>query len=183
MFKLFKTILRAGEPTVKYPFKPLATEPGFRGKPQYDATQCIACAACTSACPANALTMETDVATGERRWQLFLGRCIFCGRCEEVCPTRAIVLSEEFEMAVANKADLYIKATFSLQPCRVCHQPFTAKKSVDYAMALLTHSGLDAQTVEALRPQYETCPDCKRHQNLHSNRDLRLAHDTGRESQ
>ncbi|NDL64055.1 hydrogenase 4 subunit H [Acerihabitans arboris] len=183
MFKLFKTILKAGEPTVKYPFKPLAVAPGFRGKPKYDAAQCIACAACTSVCPANALTMETDLASGERRWQLFLGRCIFCGRCEEVCPTRAIWLSEEFEMAVTQKADLYVNATFSLQECRVCHQPFTARKSVDYTLALLAHSGLDVGTVEALRPQFETCPGCKRHQNLHSNRDLRLSRDTGRENQ
>jgi formate hydrogenlyase subunit 6/NADH:ubiquinone oxidoreductase subunit I len=123
MFKLFKTILKAGgEVTVKYPFKPLEVSPGFRGRPHYDATQCIACAACTSVCPANALTMETDLASGERRWQLFLGRCIFCGRCEEVCPTRAIALSEEFEMAVSHKADLYTTATFTLQDCRICHQ-------------------------------------------------------------
>lgn len=183
MFKLFKTILDAGEPTVKYPFKPLEMTPGFRGKPQYDAAQCIACAACTCVCPANALTMETDLASGERRWQLFLGRCIFCGRCEEVCPTRAIRLSEEFEMAVTHKGDLYVNATFTLLECRVCHQPFTARKSVDYAMALLAHSGLAAGAVEAMRPQFETCPDCKRQQNLHANRDLRLAHDTGSENQ
>ncbi|XBS70714.1 hydrogenase 4 subunit H [Acerihabitans sp. KWT182] len=183
MFKLFKTILKAGEPTVKYPFKPLEVCPGFRGKPQYDPDQCIACAACTSACPANALTMETDIAGGERRWQLFLGRCIFCGRCEEVCPTRAIALSEEFEMAVTRKADLYVSATFALQACRVCHQPFIAKKSVEYAMALLAHSGLGDDAVEALRPQFETCPECKRRQNLHGNRNLRLRHTPGRETQ
>ncbi len=183
MFKLFKTILKAGETTVKYPFKPLEVSPGFRGKPTYDPTQCIACAACTSVCPANALTMETDIAGGERRWQLFLGRCIFCGRCEEVCPTRAIALSEEFEMAVTRKADLYVTATFVLQACRVCHQPFTAKKSVEYAMALLAHSGLNDDAVAALRPQYETCPDCKRHQNLRSNHNLKLRHNPGRDAQ
>ena len=183
MFKLFKTILKAGEPTVKYPFKPLEVSPGFRGKPQYDATQCIACAACTSVCPANALTMETDPDSGERRWQLFLGRCIFCGRCEEVCPTRAIRLSEEFEMAVAHKADLYTTATFTLQACRVCHQPFAPTKSIEYTMALLAHSGLDQQAIEAMRPQFETCPDCKRHQNLHNNRNLNLRHNQGRETQ
>jgi len=183
MFKLFKTILKAGgEVTVKYPFKPLEVSPDFRGRPHYDATQCIACAACTSVCPANALTMETDLASGERRWQLFLGRCIFCGRCEEVCPTRAIALSEEFEMAVSHKADLYTTATFTLQDCRICHQPFTPKKSVEYAMALLAHSGLDQEAVEEMRPQFETCPACKRLQNLQSNSNLKLRHNPGREN-
>lgn len=88
MFKLLKTILNVGDTTVKYPFKPYDVCQDFRGKPEYNAEQCIACAACTMACPANALTMNTDAASGERVWALFLGRCIFCGRCEEVCPTR-----------------------------------------------------------------------------------------------
>ncbi|MGK2889436.1 MAG: hypothetical protein ACSLEN_10995 [Candidatus Malihini olakiniferum] len=60
----------------------------------------------------HALTIETDVANGTRTWQLFLGGCIFCGRCEEVCSTLAIILSQEFEMAVANKEDLFQRATF-----------------------------------------------------------------------
>ena len=94
MFKLFKTLRNAGTATVKYPFKPLEVAHGFRGKPEYVPEQCIACGACISACPANALTMETDLESGERRWQLFLGRCIYCARCEEVCPTRAIHLTE-----------------------------------------------------------------------------------------
>ncbi|MEC5344523.1 hydrogenase 4 subunit H [Brenneria populi] len=166
MLKLFKTILKAGDSTVKYPFKPLDVAAGFRGKPQYDAKQCIACAACTMACPANALTMETDVVGGTRTWQLFLGRCIFCGRCEEVCPTRAIVLSQEFEMAVASKADLYQRATFDLLNCRVCRRPFAPQKEVEYAMALMAQSGLSAQEVESRRAHFETCPECKRKQNM-----------------
>ncbi|CQJ61747.1 hydrogenase 4 subunit H [Yersinia rohdei] len=166
MLKLFKTILKVGDTTVKYPFKPLEVSAGFRGKPQYDAEQCIACGACTMACPANALTMETDIANGTRQWQLFLGRCIFCGRCEEVCPTRAIVLSQEFELAVFSKADLYQRANFTLAHCQQCHQPFAPKKEVDYVMALLVHSGMSAQEIEQQRPHFETCPACKRKQNI-----------------
>ncbi|AJJ11068.1 4Fe-4S dicluster domain protein [Yersinia rohdei] len=166
MLKLFKTILKVGDTTVKYPFKPLEVSAGFRGKPQYDAEQCIACGACTMACPANALTMETDIANSTRQWQLFLGRCIFCGRCEEVCPTRAIVLSQEFELAVFSKADLYQRANFTLAHCQQCHQPFAPKKEVDYVMALLVHSGMSAQEIEQQRPHFETCPACKRKQNI-----------------
>ncbi len=92
----------------------------FRGKPTYQADQCIACAACTKACPANALVMEVDMETGERRWEISMARCIFCGRCEEVCPTHAIALSPEFELAVTNKADLYEEARFALAPCTLC---------------------------------------------------------------
>lgn len=33
-------------------------------------------------------------------------------------------------------------------------------------MALLVQSGWDENTVEAMRPQFETCPECKRKHNL-----------------
>ena len=166
MLKLFKTIFTAGEPTVKYPFAPLPISPGFRGKPEFNAQQCIACAACTVACPANALSMKTDAEAGTREWSIFFGRCIFCGRCEEVCPTKAIVLSEEFELAVAKKEDLYEKATFKLADCRECGHPFAPAKEVEYVMALLTQSGIPTEDVEAQRAHIETCPSCKRKQSM-----------------
>lgn len=166
MLKLLKILAKTGDVTVKYPFKPLDLPDGFRGKPKYQPEQCIACAACTTACPANALTMETDLRSGTRTWQLFVGRCIFCARCEEVCPTRAIVLSQEFELAVTNKQDLYETAIFSLTPCRVCQRYFAPQKEIDYVMALLIQSGLDINEVESRREQFETCPDCKRKQNI-----------------
>ena len=76
MLKLLKTIMRAGTATVKYPFAPLEDSPGFRGKPDLMPSQCIACGACACACPANALTIQTDDQQNSRTWQLYLGRCI-----------------------------------------------------------------------------------------------------------
>ena len=60
MFKLLKTVFKAGDVTTKYPFKPYEVDDDFRGKPELNSDQCIVCAACTIACPANALTMRTD---------------------------------------------------------------------------------------------------------------------------
>ena len=94
MLKLLQELVKTGDATTKYPFVPEPAKPGVRGKPEFAGSRCIACAACTIACPANALTMETDAKAGTRTWQLDLGRCIFCARCEEVCPTGAIVLSD-----------------------------------------------------------------------------------------
>lgn len=166
MLKLFKTIFKAGEATTKYPFAPFEVSPGFRGKPELNPERCLACAACAVACPANALSMKTDESAGTRTWSLFLGRCIFCGRCEEVCPTHAIALTPEFELAVGSKQDLYQEATFTLQHCVVCERAFAPRKEVDYAMALLVQAGTPAEAVESMRPQFETCPDCKRRQNV-----------------
>jgi hydrogenase-4 component H len=136
--------------------------PGFRGKPELNPEQCIACGACTTACPANALTMETHPDDNARIWQLFIGRCIYCGRCEEVCPTHAIRLSEEFELAVTRKEDLYVRATFRLQhcnevPCAVC-----AGKIRRPGGELLALHQSNPALVETLRAQANVCPACKR---------------------
>ncbi|MDI5448889.1 4Fe-4S binding protein, partial [Salmonella enterica subsp. enterica serovar Anatum] len=42
---------------------------------EHNPQQCIGCAACVNACPSNALTVETDLATNELAWQFNLGRC------------------------------------------------------------------------------------------------------------
>jgi hydrogenase-4 component H len=112
VFKLLKTVIKTGEATTKYPFAPLEISGDFRGKPELDANQCLSCGACTRACPANALIMETDVKAGTRRWELSMARCIYCGRCEEVCPTKAITLSQNFELAVTRKEETRIVTMF-----------------------------------------------------------------------
>jgi hydrogenase-4 component H len=162
MFKLLKIIAKAGEATEKYPFAPYPVSPGFRGKPELIAEQCIACAACVVACPPNALSMHTDTAAGSRTWSLNLGRCIFCGRCEEVCPTQAISLSPDFELAVGSKADLLQQASFKLAACVRCDKSFAPAKEIDYALALMQQSGLPSDQLATLRTELCTCPECKR---------------------
>lgn len=103
MFTFIKKVIKTGAPTSSYPLEPIAVDKNFRGKPEHNPQQCIGCAACVNACPSNALTVETDLASGELAWQFNLGRCIFCARCEEVCPTAAIRLSQEYELAVWKK--------------------------------------------------------------------------------
>lgn len=166
MLKLLKTIMRAGTATVKYPFAPLEVSPGFRGKPDLMPSQCIACGACACACPANALTIQTDDQQNSRTWQLYLGRCIYCGRCEEVCPTRAIQLTNNFELTVTNKADLYTRATFHLQRCSRCERPFALQKTVVLAAELLAQQQNAPQNREMLRAQASVCPECKQRATL-----------------
>lgn len=166
MFKLLKEVFRTGEATVKYPFAPVEVCKDFRGKPEHTAANCIACAACTVACPANALNMETDTAAGTRTWSINYGRCIFCGRCEEVCPTDALRLSQEFELAVANKADLERKAVFRLAHCVCCGEPFAAEKEVAYVTALIEASAPSEADAERRRQLVATCPACKRAHDL-----------------
>lgn len=162
MFKLLKEVFRTGEATLKYPFAPLEMSENFRGRPEHTAERCIACAACTIACPANALRMETDVAARTRSWSISYGRCVFCGRCEEVCPTHAISLTPDFELAVTNKADLIRRAVFTLAPCLCCGKPFAPTKEVAYVTALVEATARSEAEATRRRQLVATCPACKR---------------------
>ena len=166
MLKLFKTIKKAGtKTTLKYPFVPIEIRDDFRGKPEHIPSQCIACAACTRACPANALIMETDAQNNLRRWEISFARCIYCGRCEEVCPTKAIKLSPQFELAVTNKADLYEEAKFTLAHCSECGEAFAPTKAVAYVQDLLIQAGIDSQDPHLGAPLNQ-CPSCRRRANM-----------------
>lgn len=88
MFTFIKKVIKTGTATSSYPLEPIAVDKNFRGKPEQNPQQCIGCAACVNACPSNALTVETDLATGELAWEFNLGRCIFCGRCEKFARRR-----------------------------------------------------------------------------------------------
>lgn len=178
MLKLLKEVLRQGDATVKYPFAPYEVEKDFRGRPEHVAENCIACAACTTACPANALSMETDIDAGTRTWSISYGRCIFCARCEEVCPTQAIRLTSDFELAVANKADLTVKAVFKLANCVCCGEPFAPAKEIAYVTALIEANAMASEPegararvgisseAERRRRMLSTCPSCKRANDL-----------------
>ena len=166
MFKLLKEVFRTGEATVKYPFAPMAVSKDFRGKPNHDGEQCIACAACAVACPPNAIAIETDIEAASRTWSISYGRCIFCGRCEEVCPTGAIRLSPDFELAVTRKEDLTRSAVFTLAPCACCGRPFAPAKEVAYVTALLVATaGIVGDTTQLGR-MVATCPECKRRHDV-----------------
>ena len=166
MLKLLKEVLRVGNATVPYPFVKVDLYPGFRGKPEYDPVQCIACAACVIACPPNALAMETNVEEGTRTWSIFYGRCIFCGRCEEVCPTGAIRLGPEFELTSFSREDLTIRAEFRLASCSECGAYFASAKALDHVLALLEQTGLPPEEAESRRALLLRCPECRRKTDL-----------------
>jgi NADH-quinone oxidoreductase subunit I len=92
--------------TIQYPEEKTPQSPRFRGllalrRYKNGEERCIACQLCEAACPALAITIDTEEHNdGTRRTTRFdidLFKCVFCGFCEEACPVDSIVLTRTFE--------------------------------------------------------------------------------------
>ncbi len=125
---IFKKVVTEQYPedAIKYPPKP-----NFRGRHQLNRwadglEKCIGCELCAWACPADAIFVqgadnsdEERFSPGERYGRVFeinYSRCIFCGLCIEACPTRALTMTNEFELAENNRADLIYEKQDLLGP-------------------------------------------------------------------
>ena len=92
--------------------------------------KCVGCELCAWACPADAILVEGAgnddseggsgrFSPGERYgrvYQINYLRCIFCGLCIEACPTRALTMTNEYELADNNRADLIFTKDQLLAP-------------------------------------------------------------------
>ena len=110
--------------TVQYPEEKTPMSPRFRGlhalrRYPNGEERCIACKLCEAVCPAQAITIESDVrADGTRRttrYDIDLTKCIFCGFCEESCPVDSIVETHIHEYHGEKRGDLYLQRRCCLQ--------------------------------------------------------------------
>jgi NADH-quinone oxidoreductase subunit I len=98
--------------TVQFPEERTPISPRFRGihalrRYPNGEERCIACKLCEAVCPANAITIESEMrADGTRRtiqYDIDLFKCIYCGFCEEACPVDAIVETQIFDYAFESR--------------------------------------------------------------------------------
>ncbi|MDP9429115.1 MAG: NADH-quinone oxidoreductase subunit NuoI [Actinomycetota bacterium] len=107
--------------TEEYPEVPKVTKPRYHGRHVLNRhpdglEKCVGCELCAWACPADAIYVEGGDNTEDERYspgerygrvyQINYLRCIFCGLCVEACPTRSLTMSNDFELADDNRADL-----------------------------------------------------------------------------
>ena len=115
LYIAFREIFKSKK-TINYPFEKGKISPRFRGEhalrryPNGE-ERCIACKLCEAICPAQAITIESEIKNdGSRkttRYDIDMLKCIYCGLCEESCPVDAIVQGPNFEFATETREELY----------------------------------------------------------------------------
>ena len=107
--------------TLQYPEERQHLHDDYRGAPalvmdQDGREKCVSCQLCEFICPPRAIVIEpgeippgdpdAHVEKAQREFFIDMLRCIYCGFCEEVCPEDAIVMTGEYELSGASRAEL-----------------------------------------------------------------------------
>src|SRR5438105_1683185 len=133
-------------PIISYPEVKRVYSERFRGRHilttrQDGTTRCVACYMCSTACPAECITIEAgeDERTREKfpvRYDIDLLRCVFCGYCVDACPEDAIYMTRDYEMAIDTRSravvglrDLVVPPHFPGEPMAVRPYSVSSKKS------------------------------------------------------
>ena len=100
--------------TIRYPEQKMDYPERYRGHHRLmqrddGRVRCVACMLCSTACPANCITIKAadygdqEVEKYPASFEIDLLVCIFCGMCEEACPCDAIRLDSGIHVDVQHQ--------------------------------------------------------------------------------
>jgi NADH-quinone oxidoreductase subunit I len=92
----------------EFPELPIVVAPRYRGFHRYDLTSCIACDACSRACPAACIEVGKQRVEGRKGFQITsytidYGKCLFCSLCVEACPVDCIFMGSSHDLSCYNR--------------------------------------------------------------------------------
>lgn len=111
MFRILQKTIRTGIATANYPAEKAEICGEFRGRPSFDFEKWKEARAAADVCPTGAISLRDQA--DSRRVTVDYGLCVFCGLCAEVSPD-AVRMTQEFELATANRCNLVLTAEYSL---------------------------------------------------------------------
>jgi Ni,Fe-hydrogenase III small subunit/formate hydrogenlyase subunit 6/NADH:ubiquinone oxidoreductase subunit I len=112
MFKIIQKTIATGIVTTKYPAEPAQISASFRGRPSFDFEKWKDARPAAKVCPTGAISVcdEGD----SRRVMVDYGLCVFCGLCAEASADQAVRITQEFELASADRCNLILTAEYAL---------------------------------------------------------------------
>ena len=116
MFKIIQKTIATGIVTTDYPGQPAQVSEQFRGRPSFDFEKWTDARPAADACPTGAISLRDE--GDSRRVTVDYGLCVFCGLCAEASPGGAVQITQEFELASRDRANLILTAEYSLQADR-----------------------------------------------------------------
>ncbi len=100
--------------TYRYPDEPIVFPDRFRGIQHFNPDKCIVCNQCMRICPTQCINLIGKPNPDPEKkgkvidtYDINFELCILCDLCTEVCPTEAIVMSNNYELAVYSRDQLF----------------------------------------------------------------------------
>src|SRR6202008_2579186 len=112
MFKILQKTIATGIVTTKYPSEPAQISHHFRGRPSFDFEKWKDARPAAEVCPTGAISVCNE--DDSRQVIVDYGLCVFCGFCAEASAGQAVRITQEFELASADRSNLILTAEYSL---------------------------------------------------------------------
>ena len=116
MFNILQKTFSTGIVTTKYPRGPAQISERFRGRPSFNFEKWKDARPAAEVCPTGAISVSDE--GDSRQVTVDYGLCVFCGLCAEASADQAVRITQEFELASANRHNLVLTAEYSLNAGR-----------------------------------------------------------------